>query len=340
VVSAINHLGVICLIQTTSGGRRSRGAVERDKPWRTGYPGNAMSTQPLVSVIIPAFRAEATLPGAIRSLLAQTWRSWQAIVASDDGVDYLGLLADRGVRDHRLAQVFTGACGSGEGNARNAALPLARGQVLCNLDADDAFRLDRLEKLAPLAAGHGAAVDNTGVHGPERRRYKRPFPEACEVAPITAEGILRPRIPFFPVFRRELVGDGWTRVAFAADVLFNLELLCVAPSMVVHPESLYLYFKRAGSITEAPDAFETAERGYADILRLLDAGALRLSAEVRTAAHAEFTANRRLNRLFGCYMTSGRCASLEGFLDMTENGRASWVRDELARLDADPARAA
>ena len=299
-----------------------------------------MSNEPLVSVIIPAFRAEATLPGAIRSLLAQTWASWEAIVASDDRMDYLALLADRGVRDHRLAQVFTGACGSGEGNARNAALSQARGPVLCNLDADDAFRPDRLEKLAPLALAHGAAVDNTGVHGLGRRSYKRPFPGAFEVAPITAEGILGPRIPFFPVFRRELAGDGWTRVAFAADVLFNLELLCAAPSMVVHPESLYLYFKRAGSITEAPDAFEAAERGYAEILRLLEAGALRLSAEVRAAAHAEFTANRRLNRLFGRYMASGRCASLEGFLDLTENGRAPWVRDELARLDAEPARAA
>jgi glycosyltransferase involved in cell wall biosynthesis len=299
-----------------------------------------MSNEPLVSVIIPAFRAEATLPGAIRSLLAQTWTSWEAIVASDDRIDYLALLADRGVRDHRLAQVFTGACGSGEGNARNAALSQARGPVLCNLDADDAFRPDRLEKLAPLALAHGAAVDNTGVHGLGRRSHKRPFPGAFEVAPITAEGILGPRIPFFPVFRRELAGDGWTRVAFAADVLFNLELLCAAPSMVVHPESLYLYFKRAGSITEAPDAFEAAERGYAEILRLLEAGALRLSAEVRAAAHAEFTANRRLNRLFGRYMASGRCASLEGFLDLTENGRAPWVRDELARLDAEPARAA
>jgi succinoglycan biosynthesis protein ExoO len=51
-----------------------------------------MSTKPLVSAIIPAFRAEATLPGAARSLLAQTYSRWEAILASDDGVDYLALL--------------------------------------------------------------------------------------------------------------------------------------------------------------------------------------------------------------------------------------------------------
>jgi succinoglycan biosynthesis protein ExoO len=299
-----------------------------------------MATRPLISVIIPAFRAEATLPGAIGSLLAQTCPSWEAIVASDDGVDYLAALDRQEIRDPRLRQVFTGAYGSGEGSARNAALALARGELLCNLDADDAFRPDRLEQLAPLAAAHGAAVDNTGVHGEDGRLYKQPFPEASVVGPITAQGILGPRIPLFPVFRRELAGHGWTTVAFAADVLFNLELLCVAPSMAVHPESLYLYFKRAGSITQAADAYETAERGYAQILRLLAAGALCLSDEVRAAAHAEFSANRRLNRLFRRYMEGGRCASLEAFLDLTDNGRAPWVQDELARLRAKPVRAA
>jgi succinoglycan biosynthesis protein ExoO len=299
-----------------------------------------MSMRPLVSVIIPAFRAEATLPDAARSLLAQSYTRWEAIVASDDGVDYLTLLHAAGVRDPRFRQVSTGAWASGEGNARNAALALARGEVVANLDADDAFARDRLAKLVPLALGHGAAVDNTGVHGADRRLYKRPFPEASEVEPMTAAGILGPRIPFFPVFRRALLGHGWTTVAFAADVLFNLELLCVAPSMVVHPESLYRYFKRAGSITQAPDAFHTAERGYAAILRLLEQGALRLSDEVRAAAHAEFAANRRLNRLFRRYLQDGRCADLEAFLDLTENGRAPWVEAELVRLSEDQARAA
>jgi succinoglycan biosynthesis protein ExoO len=299
-----------------------------------------MTTRPLVSVIIPAFRAEATLPHAARSLLAQSYPRWEAIVASDDGVDYLALLDAAGVGDPRFRQVLTGAYASGEGNARNAALALAQGEIVANLDADDAFTGDRLAKLVPLALAHGAAVDNTGVHGADRRLYKRPFPEASEVEPITADGILRPRIPFFPVVRRELLGDGWTTVAFAADVLFNLELLCIAPSMVVHPESLYLYFKRAGSITQAPDAFDTAERGYAAILRLLEQGALRLNAEVRAAAHAEFAANRRLNRLFRRYVQAGCCADLEAFLELTQNGRAAWVQEELARLSEDQARAA
>jgi succinoglycan biosynthesis protein ExoO len=112
------------------------------------------------------------------------------------------------------------------------------------------------------------------------------------------------------------------------------------PAMVLHPESLYLYFKRDGSITQAPDTADAAERGYGAIIRLLESGALRLSEQVRAVAHTEFTANRRLNRLFRQYLESGRCASLEDFLDLTGNGRATWVEAELARLLEEPPRAA
>ena len=61
---------------------------------------------------------------------------------------------------------------------------------------------------------------------------------------------------------------------------------------------------------------------------------------MRAAAHAEFTGNRGVNQLFRHYMLSGRCASLEDFLDMTQNGRAPWVEAELAYLSEEPARAA
>jgi succinoglycan biosynthesis protein ExoO len=293
-----------------------------------------MPDRPAISVVIPAFRAAATLPETCASLLRQTMTDWEAIIASDDGTDYLAVLAGAGICDGRLRQVSTGAQGSGEGHARKRALAAARAPVIANLDADDLFRPDRLERLLPLALAHGAAVDNTGVHGEDGRLYKRPVPDAVAVAALTLDVVLKPRIPLFPVFRRELAGAGWTSVPFAADVLFNLELLSLTGTMVIHPEPLYLYLKRPGSITQSPDAHATAERGYDAILDLLAAGALRLDPATRRAAIEEFTANRRLNWLFRQWMESGRCASLEDFLDTSANGRAAWVEAELLALEA------
>ena len=40
-----------------------------------------------VSIIIPAYNAEATIPAVIASLQAQTMRDWEAIVVDDASTD-------------------------------------------------------------------------------------------------------------------------------------------------------------------------------------------------------------------------------------------------------------
>ena len=63
---------------------------------------------PLVSVIIAAFRAEATLARAVRSLLAQRLDDWEALIVADDGADYRPLLAAAGLGDERLRFLASG----------------------------------------------------------------------------------------------------------------------------------------------------------------------------------------------------------------------------------------
>ncbi len=290
------------------------------RPWRDN---------PLVSIIIPAYQAEDTIAQAIKSLLDQTYSNWEAVIGSDDRVDYLSLLSVQGIEDSRLKQEFTGGCGSGEATARNTAIAISTGEVIANLDADDAYDANRLAELLPLVMECGAAIDNTGVYNTDLILYKRPFPERTTVSFATADDILKPRIPFFPVFHREFLGNGWTKVPFAADVLFNLELLSRVGQVAIHPLPLYRYYKRENSITQSATAFETAEQAYHKILSLLDARELDLTEMIHTAARVEFSQNLRLNRIFRKYMQSGRCRNLEEFLDMTDNGHADWLKLEL-----------
>lgn len=282
-----------------------------------------------VSIIIPAYRAEETIAQAIKSLQTQTYSNWEAAIASDDGVDYLSILSDSGIRDPRLKQTFTGSSGNGEAVARNCAIEISTGEAIANLDADDAYQPNRLAELVPLAMEYGAAIDNTGVYNTDLVLYKRPFSDREAVTFATPDDILKPRVPFFPVFRREFLGRGWTKVPFAADVLFNLELLSRVEKVAVHPKPLYQYYKRENSITQSATAFDTAERAYYQILGLLNEGQLDLTPDIRAAAKEEFSQNLRLNRIFREYMESGRCQHLEEFLDMTENGRAEWLQPEL-----------
>lgn len=293
------------------------------------YSNMSKNSQPLVSIIIPAYRAESTIALAVQSLLAQTYSNWEAAIASDDMVDYLSLLSDQGISDRRLKQTFTGSSGNGEAVARNAAIEISTGEAIANLDADDAYQPNRLAEMVPLAMEYGAAIDNTGVYNTDLVLYKRPFPDRTAVTFATPDDLLKPRVPYFPVFRREFIGRGWTKVPFAADVLFNLELLSRVEKVAVHPQPLYQYYKRENSITQSATAFDTAERAYHQILALLDSGELDMTSEIRTAAKEEFSQNLSLNRVFRQYMQSGRCQNLEEFLDMTENGHADWLQPEL-----------
>jgi hypothetical protein len=58
-----------------------------------------MATEPLVSVVIPAYRARVILSAAARRPLAPACAFWQAIIASDDGIGPLAVQVRAGVRN-------------------------------------------------------------------------------------------------------------------------------------------------------------------------------------------------------------------------------------------------
>lgn len=116
-----------------------------------------MST-PLVSILVPAYKAEPHIARAVRSVLAQGVTAWELIIVADDGIDYAAVLAGQGISDQRLRFASTGAVRSGCGRPRNVALSLARASLIAVLDADDAFHPDKLQRMLPLAQRHGMAT--------------------------------------------------------------------------------------------------------------------------------------------------------------------------------------
>src|SRR5690606_11628848 len=101
---------------------------------------------PVVSVIMPAYRAERFIGAGMRSLLAQTWPHWRLYVVADDGTDYEALLARHGLADPRVTFLSTGRTGAGASYARNLALEIIDTPCAAVLDADDRFKPDKLAR--------------------------------------------------------------------------------------------------------------------------------------------------------------------------------------------------
>ncbi|MDO8358617.1 MAG: glycosyltransferase family 2 protein [Devosia sp.] len=110
-----------------------------------------------VAIVTPAYLAERWIGTAVRSVLAQSYPHWQHWIVADDGLDYEALLAAAGLRDPRLKFLASGTIGGGASRARNAGLDAIGADYVAVLDADDAFRPDKLAR-AVAALEHHAIV--------------------------------------------------------------------------------------------------------------------------------------------------------------------------------------
>ncbi len=158
-----------------------------------------MSTQVpepgLVSVIVPAYQAEAYLDEALESALAQDYSAYEIILIDDGSTDRTGeIAAAHGVRVQRQPN-------RGPAAARNAGLALARGELLTILDSDDVWPTDRLSKQVAHLRDHpedGLVMGLTEVFVTPGEPRPAHFPR------IAATGLPYPGHPSTSLVRREV----------------------------------------------------------------------------------------------------------------------------------------
>ena len=103
--------------------------------------------KPLISIIIPAFNAQASIERAVSSVLNQTYRSIELIVINDCSSDNTSELL-RGFTSKPIKiKVFENKTNKGVAAARNQGIDAANGDWITFLDADDFFNQNYLEKV-------------------------------------------------------------------------------------------------------------------------------------------------------------------------------------------------
>jgi glycosyltransferase involved in cell wall biosynthesis len=99
----------------------------------------------LVSVVIPAYNAAATLDETLQSVRSQTHRALEIIVVDDGSTDDTRAIAERHAAVDNRVQVFT-QDNAGVAAARNAGWRRARSHLIAFVDADDLWAPTKIER--------------------------------------------------------------------------------------------------------------------------------------------------------------------------------------------------
>ncbi|WP_322998791.1 glycosyltransferase family 2 protein [Castellaniella sp.] len=100
--------------------------------------------RPVVSIVMPAYKAAQTLDQSVRSIVTQSCEDWELLLVVDGSPDNTLDLAHAWARQDSRIRIFHHPNNLGVAAARNHALDKAEGQYITFLDADDWWMTDKL----------------------------------------------------------------------------------------------------------------------------------------------------------------------------------------------------
>ena len=268
-----------------------------------------MGQTPLVSVIIPAFKAADTLPAALASIAGAGLPAGavEAVVASDDGTSY------EDTASHGLQLTFcdVGPVGTGAGPARNRAIHAATADVIAFLDADDTWGAGFLTALLPLARSQGAAFGQTIVFNSSRPVMQLPgtAQQRLSIADVGRTGA-----SYHPVLQRQLAGPFVNEPS--QDVLHTLEVLSLVGGDAPLGDAAYHLHLRGDSATAQDDFSRRLGSAYARYITLIEAGKTRIKPVHVAAAAGAFRQKAQQN---DDYAASGTSLSFYEYMAVKSN---------------------
>ena len=235
---------------------------------------------PLISVIVPVYKAEATLDDCVGSVLRQTLTDWEMILVDDCSPDGSGALCDRYAQQDPRITVIHQPVNQGVSVARNAGLAKAIAPCIAFLDSDDWMEPEMLDTLFNAMKTSGAdsvgcAHYNVTGRGPEAPRVK----EASFLpAGVYGPDELRQKIvlPLLKDRVTSIVNGFIWRFLYSADVIreagitfsgiyledevFLIDYFCNAKRLAMVEEAYINYYINPNSVThryvkDFPDVF-------------------------------------------------------------------------------------
>lgn len=288
----------------------------------------------MISVIIPAYNAQAYLRECLESVLAQSYTDWEAVIVDDGSTDStLGIARSYAGRDNRIKVVSTP--NRGQASARNVALETVGGQWITYIDSDDSLHPMAFARMLDVAESSGADVVSAGyvksVGGisvtttPPQIITGKEANESCLYQTQVSTSACA------KLFRREAVkGIKFPDGVYYEDILYCVETFRRVGKVAVIPDKLYYY-------RDNPSSFiNTFSPKRLDALRIT-AMVEEMSADdadlLRAARDRRLSANFNLFGLLSVWDKEGKYNDVKrGCWDIIRAYRCESLRNRHVRL--------
>ncbi len=210
---------------------------------------------PLVSIIIPVYNAEQTLPVCLEALRKQTYRPLELVFINDASrdktIEVLTQFADDARSDAQLTlKILTHEQNKGVSAARNTGLDHATGDYIYSVDADHWIEPDTIAQFVDEAKHTEADIVGcnwflTFTHN-ERRMNQPAFHAPLEALQKLMEGTARWNLWLFFI-RRSLFEKHHIRfiegMNMGEDMMVMIKLLLQAAKVSFVEQALYHYWQ-------------------------------------------------------------------------------------------------
>lgn len=214
----------------------------------------ATTTNPLVTIVIPAFNCAQTIAETIASVTAQSYQSIEIIVIDDHSTDNtVAVVLGLGLPS---LQLVTNRTNLGAHQTVNVGYQLANGRFVAYLDADDLLPPTSIQDRVMLLLATGADA----VHGGEtvlhngRRQYFSPCRNDAEITQFLTRKSPGKGINLHTLMVKRKVFDkvGYRKndvMRFNADYEFMLRVLLNTTSVALD-KSCYIYRRNSGVLSK------------------------------------------------------------------------------------------
>jgi len=219
---------------------------------------------PRVSILLPAYCAEATLAAALRSVQRQTETRWECIVVDDGSSDGTAAIArDFAERDPRFRVL--GLPHGGLVEALNSGLEACRAPLVARMDADDLMHRQRLA-LQIRALDDDPDLDALGCHvrifpratlAEGMRDYERWLCSVDSPARVRAEAFVECPVahPSLVIRRALLKRMRYRERGWPEDYDLILRLLAAGRKVDVLPRRLLCWRNQPGRLSRSSSVY-------------------------------------------------------------------------------------